>query len=754
MTKTLQAFLAAFAIAGAFQQAARADTPIVDDWRFVLRRPPKGWRNPDFDDSSWLKGSGGFGEWDTPGARIGTVWNTNDIWLRKSFELTEVPEAAALLIHHDEDAQVFVNGKPVGEFQRWSTEYQVVRLTPEQRSNLKQGKNVLAVHCHQTNGGQFIDVHVVDAENVPQLPPPKPRLEPFKSHLITRWGKNVTADNAWREYPRPQLRRNSWANLNGHWDYAVTARDQMETPKDWEGNILVPFCLESKLGGVQRILNSRQALWYRRSFQCVHPENERVHLNFEAVDYRCQVFVNGKLVGSHVGGNTPFSFDISKAVVDGENELVVRVEDDTEQYQLHGKQTLNPRGIWYTQVSGIWQTVWLEQTQSAFIEDLHLSTDPKTGEINVAADVDGTDNWELQVTVIDGVKKVADGTGKGVTVTVPNAKLWTPSAPHLYDLDIRLLVNGQEQDKVRSYIGIRSVGKARDANGHLQFTLNGEPIFHWGPLDQGWWPDGLLTPPSDEGMLFDIEYLKAAGFNMIRKHIKVEPRRYYYHCDRLGMMVWQDQVSSGNNPPWTRLDPNPKDADWPDAAHEQYMVELEAMIDELENHPAIVAWVPFNEAWGQHRTVEVGEWTVKRDASRLVNIASGGNFWPVGDVADHHAYPHPDFPFNPERYKDFVRVIGEFGGHGYPVRDHLWDANRRNWGYGDLPKTEEEYKARYVRSLEILNGFRKDNGISGGVYTQTTDVEGEINGLMTYDREVIKIPASDLAELHKQLFAD
>ncbi|MCA9046374.1 MAG: glycoside hydrolase family 2, partial [Planctomycetaceae bacterium] len=276
----------------------------------------------------------------------------------------------------------------------------------------------------------------------------------------------------------------------------------------------------------------------------------------------------------------------------------------------------------------------------------------------------------------------------------------------------------------------------------------------WGPLDQGWWPDGLLTPPSDEAMLFDIEWLKKAGFNMIRKHIKVEPRRYYYHCDRLGMMVWQDQVSSGNNPPWTRLDPNPKDADWPDAAHAQYMVELEAMIDELENHPAIVAWVPFNEAWGQHRTVEVGKWTVKRDPSRIVNIASGGNFWPVGDVADHHAYPHPDFPLNPERYKDFVRVIGEFGGHGYPVRDHLWDANTRNWGYGDLPKTEAEYKARYVRSLEILNGFRKEHGISGGIYTQTTDVEGEINGLMTYDREVIKIPASDLAELHKQLFAD
>jgi len=246
---------------------------------------------------------------------------------------------------------------------------------------------------------------------------------------------------------------------------------------------------------------------------------------------------------------------------------------------------------------------------------------------------------------------------------------------------------------------------------------------------------------------------------MIRKHIKVEPRRYYYHCDRLGMLVWQDQVSGGIEgsndwPAWTRLAPNPVDAQWPPKQHEQFMTELEAMINSLENHPSIVCWVPFNEAWGQHQTVEVGEWTSKRDPSRLINIASGGNFWPAGDIVDEHRYPHPGFPFELNangRFDNYIKVVGEFGGHGFPVKDHLWDANRRNWGYGDIPKTEAEYIERYVMSISFLNDLRSQ-GIAAGVYTQTTDVEGEINGLMTYDRKVIKIPSLELRKLHQKLF--
>jgi beta-galactosidase len=579
---------------------------------------------------------------------------------------------------------------------------------------------------------------------------------PFLSPLITRWGEAVKAGNVWVEYPRPQMERSAWTNLNGMWEYAVTTRSQKELPSKWDGKILVPFCLESKLGGVQRMLQPTETLWYRCAFRAKTSDKQRMILHFEAVDYRCEVFVNGKLVGKHVGGNTPFEFDISAYLQDGENVIVVRVEDDTEGWQLRGKQTLNPRGIWYTQVSGIYQTVWYENVPMQYIADLKIHTDAASGTIRVRAKLAGTGAAKnLRIVAKDGNKAVAETTAPAddVVIKINDAKLWSPTSPHLYNLEIALLdERNQPVDRVRSYAGIRTVGKARDKDGHLRFTLNGQEIFHFGPLDQGWWPDGLLTPPSDNALKSDIEFLKSAGFNMIRKHIKVEPRRFYYHCDRMGMMVWQDQVSAGNNPKWTRLKPNPKDADWPDEHHRQWMLEFERMIDTLESHPCIVMWVPFNEAWGQHRTMEVGKWAVKRDPTRLINIASGGNFWPIGDVVDAHSYPHPDFPFNNKRDEGYVRVIGEFGGHGWPVQGHLWDPNRKNWGYGDLPKSIEEYRQRYARSIELLNELRK-KGIAAGVYTQTTDVEGEINGLLTYDRKVAKIEPAELARLHKILFA-
>lgn len=575
-----------------------------------------------------------------------------------------------------------------------------------------------------------------------------------KTSLITRWGAQVNADNAWKEYPRPQLQRDAWQNLNGLWEYAITQADDHATPAAWAGTILVPFALESKLGGVQRLLQPNEALWYRRSFALDTGAGQRTLLNFEAVDYRCEVWVNGTAVGTHRGGNTPFTLDITKAAHAGQNELVVRVEDETEGYQLRGKQVLKPKGIWYTRVSGIWQTVWLEQVRASYIEDLHLATDAAKGAITIAADIDGApEGMTLRATVNDGTQDVgsAQGPASGITVLVPNAKLWSPDAPHLYALSIELVdAAGAVLDSVASYTGIRTLGKTRDQDGHWRFTLNGEPIFYWGTLDQGWWPDGLLTPPSDSAMLSDIEFLKAAGFNMIRKHIKVEPRRYYYHCDRLGMALWQDQPSAGNGPMWTMLLPNPKDAEWPDQEHQQYMAELEAMIDNLENHPSIAVWVPFNEAWGQHRSVEVGNWLKARDPSRLVNIASGGNFFPVGDILDYHCYPHPAFPAIPESYKDYIKVVGEFGGHGFPVPEHLWNTEKGNWGYGKLPKTTEELKARYRASLEHLAALAA-KGICAGVYTQTTDVEVEVNGLLTYDREVIKIPAEELAALRKEL---
>ena len=739
------------------QQQTDESIPLVDSWQRASKRPAEGWMSINFElDKSWFAANGGFGVSSTPGARVGSHWESNNIWLRKEYQLKSLPGKPALLLHHDEDIKVFLNGRIVFEKKGFAKNYQVFPLDKEKAKLLNIGRNVLAVHCKQTTGGQFVDVHLVEADDVPELPPPN--LRPFESKLVTTWGEQVTPENAWTEYPRPQMVRDNWVNLNGEWDFKVDNAGAKGTPFRWDGKILVPFCLESKLGGVNQLLNSEQALWYRRTFESSKPSGNRTLLNFEAVDYACDVFVNGKTIGKHVGGNDPFSFDITDALKSGDNELIVKVWDATEAYQLRGKQKLEPRGIWYTRVSGIWQTVWLEEVPSNYIKDLKIKTDANRGTITISPEtsIDQT----VSVTVKDKNNVVARGRGTGkLVLKIEDPMLWSPENPHLYDITVSTLdSSGNVVDSVTSYAGIRSVGKAKDADGHWRFTLNGKPIFHWGPLDQGWWPDGLLTPPSDEAMLFDIEWLKKSGFNMIRKHIKVEPRRYYYHCDRLGMMVWQDHVSGGVGneawPKWTRLLPEPVDAKWPVEQHKQFMLELDRMISSLENHPSIVSWVPFNERWGQHMTMDVGKWTVERDPTRLVNIASGGNFWPIGDVVDAHKYPHPEFPFEQGtggRFDDFIKVMGEFGGHGFPVKGHLWDQSRRNWGYGGLPKNESEYKARYVTSLKMLNDLRFQ-GIAGGVYTQTTDVEGEINGLMTYDRKVVKIPAEELAKLHEVLF--
>ena len=753
MNKTFNSVICATALA--FASSACMAQDIVDQWRYTIDKPSGEWETTQFDDSKWTQANGGFGTRSTNAARVSTVWDSNDIWIRKSFKLSDMPAKPALLMFYDEDSEVFINGELITKVEGYSTEYKTIELPADKVSALKVGENVLAIHCHQTTGGQFIDAHVIDATNVPDLPRAKRNPKPFESDLITKWGEKVTPENVWTQYPRPALARENWMNLNGNWDYAVTEDDVNKTPQQWVGKILVPFCLESKLGGVQRLLEPNEALWYHRNFEAKKSVAMRQLLNFEAVDYQCEIFVNRKSVGSHQGGNTPFTLDITDAIKDGDNELVVRVQDDTEGWQLRGKQVLYAQGIFYTQVSGIWQTVWLEQVPKNYLEDLKISTNATDGTITIKPIVQGA--GKVNVTIKDGEKVVAElkDVGSESVATIQNVKLWSPDSPFLYDIEATLVsADGKTSDLVKSYAGIRTVGKTKDAEGNLRFTLNGKPIFHWGPLDQGWWPDGLLTPPSDEAMNFDIDWLKQAGFNMIRKHIKVEPRRYYYHCDQVGMMVWQDQVSGGKNPPWTFLKPNPVDATWPEVEHKQFMLELDRMISELENHPSIVVWTPFNEAWGQHQTVEVGKWIAQRDPSRLVNIASGGNFWSEGDVADSHAYPNPGFPFELDkdgRFDNFIKVVGEFGGHGLAVENHLWDPKKGNWGYGGLPKTEAEYKDRYQTSLKILNGLRQ-KGIAAGVYTQTTDVEGEVNGLMTYDRKVIKIPAEELAKLHSLLF--
>lgn len=587
--------------------------------------------------------------------------------------------------------------------------------------------------------------------------------KPAGDRIQTRFAGDVTPDNAWQEYPRPQMVRKVWQNLNGLWRYQVRARGgayaemNQTLGQGGDGDILVPYCIESSLSGVGRLLEPSEELWYQRQFTA-NKQGQRLMLHFEAVDYECAVWVNGQPVGTHKGGNNPFSFDVTDAAVDGVNQVSVRVWDETGGYQLSGKQVLKPGGIFYTRVSGIWQTVWLETVPAAYINTVKIDTayDPAHITIKTLVGGDASQADGVRVTVTLDGKEVASKRGglDEISLAIKNARLWSPSNPTLYDVAIELLNGEKPIDTVRSYTGIRTVGKQKDAAGHWRFTLNGQEIFHLGPLDQGWNPDGLLTPASDAAMLFDIQYLKESGFNMIRNHIKVRPRRYYYHCDRLGLMIWQDQVSTRyKGPKWTRMQENPKDGEWDDEAHHQFMAEFKEMIDTLYNAPCIVMWVPFNEAWGQHRTMEIGKWTVEYDPSRLVNVASGGNYWPVGHVADHHSYPHPDFPLKDARFDDYVKVVGEFGGHGFVVdKTHLWNADARNWGYGGLPKDQDELMARYTESFRRMQALKKQ-GIAGGVYTQTSDVEGEVNGLLTYDREVEKFPREKLNVIHKALYA-
>ena len=596
--------------------------------------------------------------------------------------------------------------------------------------------------------------------------PARAQWKPAESKMLTQWGRDIKPESAWSEYPRPQFQRETWTNLNGLWEYAVAPKESVKA-NNWDGLILVPFCPESPLSGVGRFIEPTEALWYRRMFPAMPAPGLRNILTFEAVDYETVVWVNGKQIGSHKGGHTPFSFDITEALnKNGQNELVVRVDDATEGYQLHGKQKLKNQGIWYTRVTGIWQTVWLEQVPTMHLQDLDYACDIAAGSITITPKIaNPLAGSKLRITASYRGQEAGTGQGTGsVTIALRNPQLWSPSTPNLYDLSIELIDStGNRIDSVKAYTALRSFGKSKDANGHLQLTLNGKPIFHWGPLDQGWWPDGLLTPPSDAAMSSDIEFLKACGFNMIRKHIKVEPRRYYYHCDRLGMIMWQDQVSSGygrnrkeqsSSPDWTRLDPNPTDAQWPQDAHAQWLVEYKRMVDHLRDAPCIGVWVPFNEAWGQHATMEVGKMAVEYDRTRLVNIASGGNFWPVGDFVDEHHYPHPTFPFHlgkDGRFDGFIKVEGEFGGHGWPVEGHLWKADAKNWGYGGLPKSKEEWQGRYKTSIAIMAALRAE-GIAAGVYTQTTDVEEEINGLLTYDR-MTKIDSGWLKEQSELLMA-
>lgn len=578
---------------------------------------------------------------------------------------------------------------------------------------------------------------------------------PAGDRIMTQWGETLDTDNVLPEYPRPIMEREQWMNLNGLWEYSIVeCGTAMSGHVEPDGHILVPFAIESALSGVGKTLGENKELIYRRDFTVPSSwKGKRILLHFGAVDWKADVWVNGIKVGSHTGGYTPFSFDVTEALyAKGENTLTVKVWDPTDKgYQPRGKQVSRPEGIWYTPVSGIWQTVWMEPVPATYFNDLRITPDIDAGTLTIAPEITGATNSDMvEVKVYDGQTLVASGksiNGEPVEIAMPaDMKLWSPDSPFLYGLEVSLSQKGRLSDYVESYAAMRKFSSGRDSHGIVRLHLNNEPLFQFGPLDQGWWPDGLYTAPSDEALVYDIKKTKDFGFNMIRKHIKVEPARWYTWCDRLGIIVWQDMPSGDRNPEWqNRRYFDGTELKRSSESEACYRKEWKEIMDCLYSYPCIGVWIPFNEAWGQFKTPEIAEWTRQHDPTRLVNPASGGNHYTCGDILDLHNYPAPDmYLYDAQR----ATVLGEYGGIGMVVKGHIWEPDR-NWGYIQFNSPEEvtdEY-VKYAEQLLELIG----RGFSAAVYTQTTDVEIEVNGLMTYDRKVIKMQEDRVKEINGKI---
>lgn len=576
--------------------------------------------------------------------------------------------------------------------------------------------------------------------------------KPAGDRLKTRWASQIDVDNVLPEYPRPIMERSQWENLNGLWDYAILPVGK-QTPTSFDGKILVPFAVESSLSGVQKRLGSENELWYQREFTVPSNwKNNRILLHFGAVDWKADVWVNDVKVGQHTGGYVPFSFDVTPALKSGANKMIVKVWDGTDQgYQPRGKQVNNPHGIWYTPVSGIWQTVWMEPVPEKYIENVKITPDIDKNIINVEAFINQPASSDrIEVKVMEGSRVVATGqsiNNQPVEVSMPtNPRLWSPNDPFLYDLEVTVFNGSKQLDKVKSYTAMRKYSTKRDDKGIVRLQLNNKDLFQFGPLDQGWWPDGLYTAPTDEALRYDVVKTKDFGFNMIRKHVKVEPARWYMHCDQLGIIVWQDMPNGDKSPEWQmreyftgaeRLRSPESEAN--------YRKEWKEIMDYLYSYPSIGVWVPFNEAWGQFKTREIVEWTKQYDPSRLVNPASGGNHYHLGDMLDLHNYPQPEmYLYDGQR----ATVLGEYGGIGWANKEHLWEPDR-NWGYVQF-NSSNEVTNEYIKYAERLKQMIRQ-GFSAAVYTQTTDVEVEVNGLMTYDRAVVKIDEDRVRKVNQEI---
>ncbi|MCG5218731.1 AbfB domain-containing protein [Streptosporangium soli] len=559
--------------------------------------------------------------------------------------------------------------------------------------------------------------------------------------LTTPWTAQVTPDNALPEYPRPQLTRPDWSNLNGLWQFAGTG--SIDTPpvgQNLAGQVLVPYPIESGLSGVQR---HEDRMWYRRTFTVPASwSGRRVQLNFGAVHWETRVWINGTAVGTHTGGYDPFGFDITAALRAGANEIIVGVWSPVDSAGVPvGKQRKNPGGIFYTASSGIWQTVWLEPVNAARVTRLETVPDVPGGVLDLVVRGAGIAGQAVRAEVLSGGQVVGAATGAvgaHLRVPVPNARLWSPDDPFLYDLRVTLTGTGGG-DTVGGYFGMRSVGKAM-VGGVLRPTLNGRFLFQMGTLDQGYWPDGISTAPTDEALRFDLEQQKALGFNTVRKHVKIEPARWYYWADRLGLLVWQDMPSM-------RTGVNPSAAD-----RANFESELRRMVDNLRGVTSIVQWVPFNEGWGEYDPARIADLVKSWDPTRLVNNNSGSNCCGFdggnGDVIDDHIYVGPGSPARPTAAR--VAVLGEFGGLGLRSPGHEWPGN--GFAYEMTPDAAT-LTNRYIQINEQLKPLIVNNGLSASIYTQPTDVENEVNGLWTYDRRVRKMDATRVRDVNRSVIA-
>ncbi len=581
--------------------------------------------------------------------------------------------------------------------------------------------------------------------------------------METRWTKEVNKDAPLQEYPRPQMKRNIWTNLNGQFDYAVS--DSMEKfPAEYEGKITVPFAIEAPLSGVEKRLDPMDILWYHKTFTLSEEfDSKHVILHFGAVDWECRVYINNQFVGGHTGGYCPFSFDITEFLVEGENDLHVSVFDPTDKgWQQRGKQAIVQKGFWYTPTTGIWQTVWLEAVDEKHITSIKLTPDIDEYCVHVDVETTAESDYEIVATVFDDEEEVVYSSSIGCVDVIPmkRFKLWTPEKPNLYNVMFELYYDGLLVDTVVSYFGMRKFSVEKDDNGLPRLFLNNKPYFQIGLLDQGYWPDGVMTPPTDEAMIFDIKVMKSLGFNMLRKHIKVEPLRWYYHCDKIGMIVWQDMVSGAKHPgnflvgavPFFQIKVkdddyslfNRDEKEWRD----QFEDELEQMMSTLHNCVSIGCWVPFNEGWGQFDAKRIAEKVKALDPSRVVDHASGWFDQKGGDLRSMHRYV---VPVTKGRSDHRAFVVSEFGGYSRIVSGHTMN-EKKAFGYlmyKDKASLTKAYEKLFNKQIIPL----VSKGLSAVVYTQLSDVENETNGIMTYDRDIMKLDNEAIIKINKRLFS-